>query len=175
MTTLRVSACVSRLRPLLRLCAAMLFGALMVDVLATLSLHLMLRWPVTAPAAWPQALAGVYVAAEFPWYVIQHGMTSAFGLTAFEDRLLEPYQGAMPIELLAIGLPVLWVLLSYLGLRWFDSQDIRRVAGKSSPPYNARGLIAGMGFVLLYVAGVLLIVHAAVDGFAVIDFKLLAR
>lgn len=163
-------------RMLLRLGAAMLFALLAVDAAATLALHWMLHWPLLRVTAWPQAMAGVYVAAEFPWYVIQHGVTSVFGLTAFEDRLLEPYQGAMPIEMLAIALPVAWVILTYLGVLWLAARGRRRMAELSgAPPFTARGLAVGMGFALLYVVVILLTVHIAVDGFAVLDFKLLAR
>lgn len=163
------------MRPWLRLGVAILCGLVIVDVLAALALHWMLHWPLSSIRAWPQALAGVYVAAEFPWYVVQHGVTSAFGLNALEDRLLEPYQGSMPIELLAIGLPVLGVLLSYLALLWMGARDANRDASLPTLPSAVRGLCAGMGFVLFYVAAVLVLVHAAVDGFAVLNFTTLAR
>ncbi|OBS09482.1 hypothetical protein [Acidihalobacter prosperus] len=158
-----------------RLCVAMLFALLAVDAAATLALHWLLHWPLGRPVAWPQALAGVYVAAEFPWYVIQHGITSFFGLTAFENRLIEPYQGSVPIEMLAIAIPVAWVILSYLGVLWLAARGRRQAEIAGAPPYTTRGLAVGMGFALLYVAVVLVTVHAAVDGFAVLDFKLLAR
>ncbi|AOV15762.1 hypothetical protein BJI67_00635 [Acidihalobacter aeolianus] len=160
---------------LTRLCIAMLFALLTVDVVATLAMHWMLHWPLHSLADWPQALAGVYVAAEFPWYVIQHGVTSVFGLTAFEDRLIEPYQGSMPIEMLAIAIPVAWVILSYLGVLWLAARGRRLADVSGAPPYTLRGLAVGMGFALLYVVAILLTVHIAVDGFAVLDFKLLAR
>lgn len=160
---------------LVKLVIAMLFGTVIIDILATISLHFLLHWPISGIKAWPQALAGVYVAAEYPWYVLQHGITSLFGLTALEDQLIEPYQGTMPIEMLAIALPVLWILLSYISVLWLSARTATPVAYGSSASCNTKGLLAGMGFVLLYVVVVLFVVHIAVDIFALIGFKLLAR
>lgn len=160
-----------------KLVVAMLFGTVVIDILAALSLHFLLNWPIAGVKAWPQALAGVYVAAEYPWYVLQHGVTSLFGLTALEDQLIEPYQGTMPIEMIAIALPVLWVLLSYISILWLSARSTASpvIASRARASCKTSGLLAGMGFVLLYVVAVLLVVHIAVDIFAALDFKLLAR